>query len=98
MGPFFLEKYRACLSPLNLLHLTRCTFGKFASLSHPRPAFWQKLPERLARLSNRVDAAMQATILSKVHERIPMVSADEQRSLQLENAKADEGFPFGSSV
>lgn len=57
-----------------------------------RLAFWKSLHERLARLSNRVDRALQATILGKVHERIPMVSADEQRALQLENAKGDEHF------
>jgi len=57
-----------------------------------RLAFWLKLHERLASLSNRVDAAMQAIIFGKVHERIPMVLPDEQRALQLENAKADDRF------
>ena len=54
-----------------------------------RLAFWQKLHERLARLSNRVDAAK---VLGEVHERIPMVTPGEQRALQLYNAKADEKF------
>lgn len=57
-----------------------------------RIAFWQRLHERLARLSNRVDAAMQGKILGDVHARIAMVTADEQRALQLENAEADERF------
>ena len=55
-----------------------------------RLAFWQRLHERLAKLSNRVDAAAQAKILGAVHARIPMVTLDEQRALQLENARSDE--------
>jgi hypothetical protein len=54
-----------------------------------RIAFWAKLHERLARLSNRIDGEAQGKILGRVHERIPMVTPDEQRSLQLENAKLD---------
>jgi hypothetical protein len=57
-----------------------------------RLAFWQRLHERLAKLSNRVDAAMQTKILGEIHARIPMVTLDEQRALQLENAEADEEF------
>jgi hypothetical protein len=55
-----------------------------------RLVFWQRLHERLARLSNRVDAARQGKILAGIHARIPMVTLDEQRALQLENAEADE--------
>jgi hypothetical protein len=55
-----------------------------------RIAFWQRLHERLAKLSNRVDATAQAKILGAIHARIPMVTLDEQRALQLENAKSDE--------
>ena len=57
-----------------------------------RLAFWQRLHERLAKLSNRVDAAAQAKILGAIHARIPMVTLDEQRALQLENAETDEQF------
>jgi hypothetical protein len=57
-----------------------------------RIAFWQRVHERLARLSNRIDAATQGRILGAVHARIRVVTPDEQRSLQLENAKADEQF------
>jgi hypothetical protein len=60
-----------------------------------RLAFWQRLHERLAKLSNRIDAAMQSKILGAVHARIPMVTPDEQRALQLENAEADERFWAG---
>jgi hypothetical protein len=57
-----------------------------------RLAFWQRLHERLAKLSNRVDATAQAKILSDIHIRIPTVTLDEQRALQLRNAEADERF------
>ena len=56
-----------------------------------RVAFWARLHERLARLSNRLDGAAQGKVLGAVHARIPMVTPDEQRALQLENAKADAG-------
>jgi hypothetical protein len=55
-----------------------------------RLAFWARLHDRLAKLSNRIDAATQGKILGNVHARIPMVMLDEQRGLQLENAEADE--------
>jgi hypothetical protein len=57
--------------------------------------FWQRLIERFAKLSNRIDAAMQVKILGEVHARIPMVTVEEQRALQLENAKADEKLWVG---
>jgi len=57
-----------------------------------RIAFWQRLHERLGKLSNRVDAETHGRVLGAVHARVPMVTADEQRSLQLENAKADARF------
>ena len=57
-----------------------------------RIAFWQRLHERLGKLSNRLDAAAQAKVMAAVHARIPMVTADEQRALQLENAKDDLRF------
>ena len=55
-----------------------------------RIEFWQRLVERFAKLSNRIDGAMQGKILGDVHARIPMVTVEEQRALQLENAQADE--------
>ncbi len=57
-----------------------------------RLAFWAGLPERLARLGNRVCPDEQARIYAALHGRIPMVTPDEQRSIQEENAKDDERF------
>jgi hypothetical protein len=54
-----------------------------------RIQFWIRLHERLAKLSNRIDATLQGKILGHLHARIPMVTADEQRALQLDNAKDD---------
>jgi hypothetical protein len=53
--------------------------------------FWARLHARLGQLANRIDATMQGKILGEVHMRVPMVTADEQRALQLENAKQDLG-------
>ena len=41
-------------------------------------AFWQRLHERLAKLSNRVDAATQAKILGDIGGRVAAVTPDEQ--------------------
>jgi hypothetical protein len=57
-----------------------------------RIAFWNRLHERLAKLSNRVDAETQGKILGAIHAKVPMVTADEQRALQLANAQADLKF------
>jgi hypothetical protein len=46
----------------------------------------------LAKLANRVGAAMQGKILGEIHGHIPMVTPDEQRAVQLENAEADARF------
>lgn len=54
-----------------------------------RIAFWAALHERLAKLSNRIDAEAQAKILGAIHARAPMPTPDEQRAVQLDNAKAD---------
>ena len=57
-----------------------------------RVAFWQRVHDRLAKLSNRIDPATQGKLRGDIHNRIPMVTPDEQRALQLENAEADERF------
>src|SRR5262245_62402918 len=57
-----------------------------------RIKFWQRLHEKMARLSNRVGAEAQAKLLGDIHARIPMVTPDEQRELQRENAEADGKF------
>jgi hypothetical protein len=60
-----------------------------------RVAFWRLLHERLAKLSNRIGADEQGKILGAIHARIPMVTIDELRTLQRENAQADEKFWAG---
>lgn len=57
-----------------------------------RLAFWAKLPERLLRLGNRVNEDQHAAIYAALHARIPMVTPDEQREIQVENAKDNERF------
>jgi hypothetical protein len=60
-----------------------------------RVAFWRRLHERLAKLSNRISADEQGKILGAIHVRIPMVTIDELRTLQRENSEADEKFWAG---
>jgi hypothetical protein len=55
-----------------------------------RIAFWAALYGRLAKLGNRIDPETQAKILGAIHAKVPMVTPDEQRGLQIENAEADE--------
>jgi hypothetical protein len=57
-----------------------------------RITFWARLHERLAKLANRVTAEDHGKVLGAIHVRVPMVTPDEQRALQLENAKADARF------
>jgi hypothetical protein len=57
-----------------------------------RLAFWVKLPQRLAALGNRLGADELPKIYAALHDRIPMVTADEQRAVQEENFKDDEHF------
>jgi len=52
-------------------------------------AFWASLHQRLARLSNRISTDDHHKALAAIHERVPMVMADEQRALQRENAEHD---------
>jgi hypothetical protein len=54
-----------------------------------RVAFWTRLHERLAKLSNRIPGDALGKMLGDIHARVPMVTPDEQRALQLENAKTD---------
>jgi hypothetical protein len=54
-----------------------------------RVAFWARLHERLGRLSNRVGPEALAKVMGDIHARVPMVTVNEQRALQLENAKVD---------
>jgi len=54
-----------------------------------RIGFWARLHERLGKLGNRLDPERQAKIMGDVHARVPMPTLDEQRALQLENAKTE---------
>ena len=56
-----------------------------------RLAFWAKLPERIARLANRVGSDEHAKIYGALHARIPMVTAEEQRAIQEARATSDSG-------
>jgi hypothetical protein len=69
--------------------------GALGSVGDPttiaeRVAFWGQLHRRIAALSNRIGGDDQAKIIGSIHARIPMVTIDEQRALQRENAEADE--------
>ena len=57
-----------------------------------RFAFWGGLPERLARLGNRLASSEQPKIYEALHARIPMATPEDQRTSQEENAKDDERF------
>jgi hypothetical protein len=46
-----------------------------------RIAFWRRVYEQLAELSNRIDVEAQGKIIIALNSRIPMVTADEQRAL-----------------
>src|SRR5215470_16460778 len=56
-----------------------------------RIEFWRGLHERLDQLSNRLDAETRGKVIGAVHSRVPMVTPDEQRALQLEKAKGGAG-------
>ena len=60
-----------------------------------RVAYWRRLHERLAKLSNRIGADEQGKILGPIHARFPMVTIDELRTLQRENSEANEKFWAG---
>jgi hypothetical protein len=60
-----------------------------------RLTFWQRLHERLSRLSNRVQADIQGKILGDIHASIPMVTLDEVQAAKIEAAEADERFWLG---
>ena len=47
-----------------------------------RIEFWRELRERLAELSNRLDAETRGKVMGAVHGRVPMVTPDEQRDAE----------------
>jgi hypothetical protein len=54
-----------------------------------RIAFWTKLHQQIAGLSNRIDGKTHGEILAAVHARIPMPAQDEHGATQLEHARTD---------
>jgi hypothetical protein len=57
-----------------------------------RLRLWSDLPARLARSGNRITADDHPKIVDALHGRIPMVTADDRRTLQQENAESDRLF------
>lgn len=57
-----------------------------------RIEFWTKLHQRLAALANRIHGETHGKVLGSIHARIPMPTQDDQRTVQLENAKEDAQF------
>jgi hypothetical protein len=45
-----------------------------------RIEFWRELHERLAQVSNRLDAETRGKVMVAVHARVPMVTPEEQRA------------------
>jgi hypothetical protein len=45
-----------------------------------RIEFWRELHDRLAELSNRLDAETRGKVMVAVHARVPMVTPEEQRA------------------
>ena len=67
------------------------TLGSIVTPPSPtdRIAFWTKLHQRLAGLSNRIDGKAHGEILAAVHARIPMPVQDEHSAQQVEHARHD---------
>jgi hypothetical protein len=57
-----------------------------------RLMFWAGVPGRLEALANRLRAGEHTKTYAALAARIPMVTPDEQRAIQTENAKDDESF------
>jgi len=51
-----------------------------AAIGGRRIEFWRGLHERLAQLSNRLDAETRGKVMVAVHARVPMVTPEEQRA------------------
>ena len=47
-----------------------------------RIEFWRELHERLAELSNRLDAETRGMVIGAVHARVPMATPDERRDAE----------------
>jgi hypothetical protein len=57
-----------------------------------RIEFWRRLFERFEKLSNRIDREQQVRLFGAIHARIPLGMSEEQRALQLENARAENSL------
>jgi DNA modification methylase len=57
-----------------------------------RVAFWQRVHERLAKLSNRIDPATQGKIRGDIHSRIPMVTLMSSAACSLRTPKPTNDF------
>jgi hypothetical protein len=64
--------------------------------------FWAELPQRFERIGKLIDPAERADLEALVQARIPMVTAEEQRSIrEEEDAKSDSEFflePTGDDI
>jgi hypothetical protein len=54
-----------------------------------RVALWAKLFERISKLSNCLDADAQRQIFDAIHARVPLMTQDDLRTLQRDNARTD---------
>ena len=59
-----------------------------------RVEFWRQLGGRFSRLANRIGAD-RGKLIASIHARIPKVTDDDIRTVQRENAEADEKFWSG---
>jgi hypothetical protein len=54
-----------------------------------RVAYWQALFARLDRLSNRLDDEARTKMMDQISARIPVITPDDVRAVQLENTKVE---------
>ena len=54
------------------------SLGSIETPPSARIEFWRELHERLAELSDRLDAETRGKVMGAVHARVPMVAPDEQ--------------------
>jgi hypothetical protein len=61
-----------------------------------RIAFWSRVHQRMAKLSNRIDASASGKILGDIHAKVPMVTIDDSGP-QLDGVAGNEdhGFALG---
>jgi hypothetical protein len=57
-----------------------------------RIEFFRKFEQRMTTLTNRVDEAQKNAITLAIGERIPLITPDDLKAVQVENAKAEANF------